>query len=176
MPPPVPKQRAFPNLNKGSRSVASGFQGAWQTKELTGIQTEFVEAYFKNGGVAADAAEKIGQPKAHGAGHMNSPRVLREIAVRGAIIAKGANITAEDVIHNLLRIGAAAEDAGQYAPAIKAQELVGKQIGMFIERSININVDGNKAHLAALKARMAERVAHATTNVIPFKVDPFAGL
>jgi hypothetical protein len=77
--------------------------------------------------------------------------------------------------------------AGQCAPAVRAKELIGKHIGMFVDRSVVVNVgDPGKLHLealmAAMEARRRERDATVTDvavighDTLPPAVDPFAGL
>jgi hypothetical protein len=183
------KQRAFPNLNRGSKPkshtnikvLAEPPEGTtWpeDTPGYTPYRAAFVDAFFDSGGFAPDAMRAVAGPEgSHNHPQLlKNPNVLRAIARRAAIIAKGANITPEDVIESLQRIGNKAEDAGQYAPAIKAQELIGKQLGMFIERSLNINVDATQAHLHALKAKMEARKTSPKLIGQASTVDPFAGL
>jgi hypothetical protein len=60
--------------------------------------------------------------------------------------------------------------AGQCAPAVRAKELIGKHIGMFVDRSVVVSVgDPGKLHLEALMAAMEarRRERDATVTMLP---------
>jgi phage terminase small subunit len=52
-----------------------------------------------------------------------------------------SGITRADVMRRLLSLSEKAENAEQLGPAVRATELLGKEIGMFIERREQRNVD-----------------------------------
>lgn len=106
-------------------------------KGLTPKQQRFVAEYLKDlnatqaairSGYSAKTAEQIGS------------RLLRNVQVRSAVDAGQAKlagkleITAEKVMRDLEDMRRAALSADQFAPAIRAAELQGKHIGMFVER------------------------------------------
>jgi hypothetical protein len=43
-----------------------------------------------------------------------------------------------------------AQSAGQFGPAVRAEELLGKSVGLFIDRSILLSGTMNDSHIAAL--------------------------
>jgi hypothetical protein len=43
-----------------------------------------------------------------------------------------------------------AQSAGQFGPAVRAEELLGRSVGMFIDRSIQLSGTMNDSHIAAL--------------------------
>lgn len=64
-------------------------------------------------------------------------RLLRNVQVKGAVDAltkkraKRLEVTADGVVQDLLRLAEKAEAFGDYTPAIRARELVGKHLGIF---------------------------------------------
>lgn len=109
-------------------------------KALNPKQTRFVAEYLIDlnatqaairAGYSAKTAEQIGS------------RLLRNVQVRAAVdagIAKRAGkleITAEKVLKDIEDTRLAAAKELQYATALRACELQGKHIGMFVERSEN---------------------------------------
>ena len=42
------------------------------------------------------------------------------------------------------------QEAGQYGPAVRAEELLGRSIGMFIDRSLQLTGQLNDSHVTAL--------------------------
>jgi phage terminase small subunit len=117
------------------------------SKALNPKQQRFVAEYLKDLN-ATQAAIRAGYSK-HTAQEQGS-RLLSNAMVAAAV-AKGQNkiagkleITAEKVLKDLETMRKAALKAKQFAPAIRAAELHGKHIGMFVERtevsgSIDIN-------------------------------------
>jgi hypothetical protein len=71
-------------------------------------------------------------------------------------------ITLDRVQRRLDTISHNAEAAGQFGPAVRAEELLGKSIGMFIDRSIQLSGQMNDGHIQALldlaRRRQAEPV------------------
>ena len=66
------------------------------------------------------------------------------------------------VQRRLDEIGRAAQDAGQFGPAVRAEELLGKSIGMWIDRTLQLSGQLNSEHIQALielaRKRQAEPV------------------
>jgi len=106
-------------------------------RPITPKRQRFVEEYMKdlNG---TQAALRAGySPKA---AHVTACRLLKEanvqqsIAVRQAELSAKTGVTVEEIV-GLLRVrGGLAEAAGQYAASIKSAELLGKTLGLFIEK------------------------------------------
>jgi hypothetical protein len=71
-------------------------------------------------------------------------------------------VTPERIQRRLDELGRAAQEAGQFGPAVRAEELLGKSIGMWVDQSIQLSGQLNDPHLAALlelaKRRRAEPV------------------
>lgn len=63
---------------------------------------------------------------------------LDEIQQRAVEIAE---ITRADVIRMLMEDRLEAKKNGQLSAAVRAAELLGKEVGMFVERRINANLD-----------------------------------
>jgi len=56
-------------------------------------------------------------------------RAVQECAVKGVALSR------ENVLNRLAILSAKAEDSGQMSAAIRAEELRGKELGMFVDRS-----------------------------------------
>ena len=91
---------------------------------------------------------------------------LQKPAVASAIKAEieriDAEVTPQRVHRRLDEIGRAAQEAGQYGPAVRAEELLGKSIGMWIDRSLQLSGQLNDSHVTALldlaRRRQAEPI------------------
>jgi len=117
---------------------------------LTRSQAEFVENFTTNPTVNPD-------PGGDGVSKMLAvPQVLVAVAKRQA----GLDVTVEEIVDNIVRISGKAEQAGMYMACLKAQELLGKYKGMWIEKSINVNIDLAKQHTDALIEKMKQRRAN----------------
>jgi hypothetical protein len=82
--------------------------------------------------------------------NLTKPHIRLEIARLKAENAREVDISPARVLRRLDAISQAAEADGQYAAAKGCEELIGKHIGMFIERSLNVSVSASSAHLEAL--------------------------
>jgi phage terminase small subunit len=104
---------------------------------MTPKQKRFVAEYLIDLN-ATQAAIRAGYTAANA--DVTGPRLLGNVGVAEAIgagIAKQAHkleITAEKVLRNLEEAREAAMASGQYGAAIRATELHGKHVGMFVER------------------------------------------
>ena len=63
------------------------------------------------------------------------------------------------VKNRLHEISHAAQDAGQFGPAVRAEELLGKSVGMFIDRSLQLTDQLNDSHITALLELARKRQA-----------------
>ena len=60
------------------------------------------------------------------------------------------DVTPVRVQRRLHDISHAAQEAGQFGPAVRAEELLGKSIGMWIDRSLALSGALNSEHVTAL--------------------------
>ena len=82
-----------------------------------------MRAGYSPGG-AAQSAKKL----------LTNAKIQAEIAKGQAKVANRLEITVEKVLGDLEELRVLAMAAGQYSPAARAAELLGKQIGMFVEK------------------------------------------
>jgi phage terminase small subunit len=124
---------------------------------LTLRQAKFAPEFVATNGNATEAAKRAGYSGswAHVAGHeaLKMPKVVAEI-VR---LTRKHEITSDRVLTRLDNLSTKAEEAGQIAAAVKAEELLGKSLGMWVERSMSVHVDMSAAHLEALRALSRRR-------------------
>src|SRR5215475_9946403 len=126
-------------------------------------QQRFVQQYAYLGN-AAEAARKAGyKPKAAkemGCENLTKPHV--RAAVDREMQRIGAEFTADRVQRRLDTISHNAEAAGQFGPAVRAEELLGKSIGMWIDQSIHLQGAMKDEHIQALidiaRKRQAEPI------------------
>ena len=73
-----------------------------------------------------------------------------------------AEVTPQRVQRRLDELGRAAQEAGQFGPAVRAEELLGKSIGMWIDQSLQLTGQLNDSHIQALielaRRRQAEPI------------------
>jgi phage terminase small subunit len=107
-------------------------------RDLTPKQQRFVAEYLKDLN-ATQAAIRAGYSATNA--DVTGPRLLGNVGIAAEIqkrqdkIAGKLELTAEKVLQDLEEVRAKALEGGQYAPAVRAIELRGKHIGMFVERS-----------------------------------------
>ena len=105
--------------------------------KFTTKQQRFVDEYLVDLN-ATQAAIRAGYSakRANAIGYDLLTKTDIQAAIRSAQteIKEKAQITTVEVLKNLSRISKAAEGAKQYGPAIRGQELIGKHIGMFVEK------------------------------------------
>ena len=128
-----------------------------------------------------------GSASARAAGYKPSPRVgqiavenLQKPAIVSALKRELARIELEispaRVQRRLDEISHEAQSAGQFGPAVRAEELLGRSVGMFIDRTLQLTGQLNDSHISALlelaRKRQAEPVdladddaANSTTKV-----------
>jgi hypothetical protein len=85
-----------------------------------------------------------------------------DLAVKAELARVALEITPDRVQRRLDMISHNAEAAGQFGPAVRAEELLGKSIGMWIDRSLQLTGQLNDSHVQALleiaRKRQAEPV------------------
>jgi phage terminase small subunit len=104
---------------------------------LNAKQQRFVDEYLKDLN-ATQAAVRAGYSE--NTANRVGPRLLSNVGIKKAIaaaqklVSQKTEIEVIDIINDLQRLAGKAERAGNFSSAIKCKELLGKQIGMFIER------------------------------------------
>jgi len=132
--------------------------------QLSLRQMRFVKEYahLGNGSEAARRAgykpgPRIGQIAVE---NLQKPAVVA--ALKEELARMELEVTPQRVQRRLHDISLAAQDAGQFGPAVRAEELLGKSLGMFIDRTLQLSGVINDSHVAALlevaRRRRAEPV------------------
>jgi len=139
--------------------------------QLSLKQQRFVREYAHLGN-ATEAARRAGYKQTNSISqiaHENLRKPLVASAIREEIQRIDAEVTPQRVQRRLDEIGRAAEEAKQFGPAIRAEELLGKSIGMFIDRSLQLSGLLNDGHVTALlelaKRRRAEPIDLADDEI-----------
>jgi hypothetical protein len=123
--------------------------------KLTLKQERFAKEYARNGN-GTGAAKKAGYKGSDPALATIAWENLRKPDVHAAVQQECARIeheidySAGRVRRRLDALSHGAEGEGQYATAVRAEELLGKAAGMFIDQSIQLRGDLSGDHLAAL--------------------------
>ncbi len=114
------------------------------TKELSQKQKRFGREYMIDfNAVAAYVRAGYSEKGARTAG----PRLLRDSRIRAYIAeleaeaTERAGLTVDGVLKNLREDRDAASKGGQFGPAVRADELMGKHLAMFTDVSKNVVVD-----------------------------------
>ena len=125
--------------------------------ELTLKQAAFAPEYVRAKGNGTKAAKAAGY--AESGAHVEASRLLRNPKVVAEIVrlTRKHEISADRVLTRLDNLSIKAEEDGQYSVSAKCEELLGKSLGMWIDRSVSVNLDLNGEHLRALQERMARR-------------------
>src|SRR5215510_11354034 len=120
--------------------------------QLSLKQMRFVKEYahLGNGSEAARRAgykpgPRIGQIAVE---NLQKPAVVA--ALKQELARIDADVSPQRVKNRLDEISHAAQDAGQFGPAVRAEELLGKSIGMWIDQSLQLLGTLNDSHIAAL--------------------------
>ncbi len=114
------------------------------TDELSQKQKKFGREYMVDFNVA-DAYVRAGYSKngaqSGGSRLLRDSRIQAYIAELEAEATERAGLTVDGVLKNLREDRDAARKAGQYGPAVRADELMGKHLAMFTDVSKNVVVD-----------------------------------
>ena len=116
-------------------------------KHLTPKQQAFVDNYvatFNASQSAIDAGYSPKSARMAGCENLTKPNISAAIANGLAKKRERRQFKPDDVLDSLLRLAVKAEQTNQLSPAIRAHELIGKQIGMFSDR---LQVDTQTTHL-----------------------------
>jgi hypothetical protein len=132
--------------------------------QLSRKQLRFVEQYAALGN-ASEAARRAGYKLGNSIGQQGYENLKKpEIAsaIRRELTKIDIHVTPVRVQRRLHDISHAAQEAGQFGPAVRAEELLGKSIGMWIDRSLQLTGQLNDSHVQALleiaRRRQAEPV------------------
>ena len=114
------------------------------TDDLNEKQKQFGREYMVDFDVSA-AYTRAGysEKSAQSAGSrlLRDPRMKAYIEELGVEAAERADLTIDSVLKNLREDRKAAREAGQYGPAVRADELLGKYLAMFTDVNKNVVVD-----------------------------------
>lgn len=124
---------------------------------LTLRQAAFAAEYVRHHGNGTRAAIAAGY--APSSAHVRASELVRHRKVKKHIekLSKRYEITAERVLTRLDNLSAKAEENGNYPAAVKAEQLLGQYLGMWIDRSVNLNLSLNDSHIDAIRALAARR-------------------
>jgi terminase small subunit-like protein len=114
-------------------------------------QERFIQAYARSGngaGAAREAGYKPAAAKQIAFENLTKPDVKAALSQEMARIA--LEVSPDRVRRRLDEISHAAQDAGQFGPAVRAVELLGRSVGMFIDRSLQLTGQLNDTHIQAL--------------------------
>ena len=145
-------------------------------------EQRFVAAYLENGGNGTEAAKAAGySPKT---AYSQAWRLLKRAEVAAAVqsgqtvainrAAKAASVTKAHVLKQLASDRKGARKAEQWGAAIRADELQGRELGMFAERHVLALEDDRRRLLAAVEPegpgvyqRVLERLAAGVVKALP---------
>jgi len=136
---------------------------AQRFRHLTIKQEKFIKAYARTGNGTQSARLAGYSDSSDGVLKQQAVENLRKPAVKQALKQELArvelDITPERVKRRLDQISHSAEAAGQFGPAVRAEELLGKSIGMWIDRSLQLQGVLKDEHVAALLELARKRQA-----------------
>ncbi len=148
---------------KPKRTMSEQTRQRMSRAHLSIKQTRFIKEYVASGN-GADAARRAGYAKAsadvQAAQNLVKPRIKSALAIEMA--RHEFKVTPLRVQQRLDEISHEAQSAGQFGPAVRAEELLGKSIGLFIDRSLQLTGQLNDSHVTALlelaRRRQAEPI------------------
>ncbi|MCH7776507.1 MAG: terminase small subunit [Gemmatimonadetes bacterium] len=139
------------------------------TEELSQKQKRFGREYMVDFNVAA-AYVRAGYSKngaqSGGSRLLRDPRIQAYIAELEAEATERAGLTVDGVLKNLREDRDAARAAGQYGPAVRADELLGKYLAMFTDVSKNVVVDDIPPEDAITDLCTQNGIVHETARVL----------
>jgi hypothetical protein len=120
-------------------------------------------AHLGNGVEAARRAGYKGSGNVLGVqAHHNLKHPKIASAIKQELAKIDVDVTPLRVKNRLHEISHAAQEAGQFGPAVRAEELLGKSVGMFIDRSLQLTGALSDSHITALldiaRRRQAEPI------------------
>ena len=138
-------------------------------EELSQKQKRFGREYMVDLNVAAayvraGYSEKGAQ--SGGSRLLRDPRIQAYIAELEAEATERAGLSVDGVLKNLREDRDAARAAGQYGPAVRADELLGKYLAMFTDVSKNVVVDDIPPEDAITDLCTQNGIVHETARVL----------
>ena len=132
---------------------------------LTRKQLKFIAEYchLENGTEAARRAGYKGSDNVLGVqAHHNLRHPKIASAIKQELAKVAVEVTPVRVQRRLHDISLAAQDAGQFGPAVRAEELLGRSVGMWIDRTLQLQGVLKDEHIQALldtaRRRQAEPI------------------
>ena len=104
---------------------------------LTPKQQRFVEEYMIDWNASAEARRagySARTANRTASENLSKPDISAAIAAGCKAMSEATGTTVVQVIEDLKRLQRKAEEQGDFAPAIKATELLGKHVGAFVDR------------------------------------------
>ena len=139
------------------------------TEELSQKQKKFGREYMVDFNVA-DAYARAGYSKngaqSGGSRLLRDSRIQAYIAELEAEATERAGLTVDGVLKNLREDRDAARKAGQFGPAVRADELMGKHLAMFTDVSKNVVVDDIPPEDAITDLCTQNGIVHETARVL----------
>ena len=157
------------------RTVSQETRQRQSRAQINRRQAKFVQEYAHTGNAtaAARAAGYTGNSNTLGVTAsrdlLGNPKVKAELARVEAQIA--VSITPDRVKRRLHEISHASEAAGQFGPAVRSEELLGKSIGMWVDQSLHLSGVLSDSHVAALLEIARRRQAEPVDLVDDIKVE-----
>jgi hypothetical protein len=146
-----------------SQEARQRMSRAHRSRHLTIKQERFIKAYahLGNGTEAArlagysNSSDNVLYQQAHQ--NLRKPRV--QAALKRELARIELNITPDRIKRRLDEISHEAQSAGQFGPAVRAEELLGRSVGMWIDRSIQLSGTMSDSHITALLELARKRQA-----------------
>jgi len=125
---------------------------------LTLKQASFAAEYIRHHGNGTRAAIAAGY--APSSAHVRASELVRHRKVRKHLdkLTRKHEITADRVLTRLDNLSLAAEESGNYPAAVRAEELIGKSLGMWVDRSVSVSLDLTGQHIEAIRALASRRI------------------
>ena len=133
---------------------------------LTQKQIRFIREYAIHGN-GAEAVRKAGySTSSKDVVYQQAKENLRKPLVKAEIerLSRGIapEITPARVQRRLDEISRESQEAGQYGPSVRCEELIGKSLGMWVDQTLQLTGALNDSHITALlelaKRRQAEPI------------------
>ena len=127
-------------------------------------QERFVKEYARSGN-GTNAAKKAGYRDGPGirvTAHRQLTKANVSQAIQGELARIALKVTPDRVQRRLDEISHEAQADGQYGPAVRAEELLGKSIGMWVDQSVNVTVSSE--HVQALLNQARQRQLEPIDN------------
>lgn len=93
------------------------------------------------GATASDACRAVGIDPRNSTRLMKNDEILRRVGELQERAAANVVISREWVLEQLIDNAAQAKQQGDIGPSNQALQLIGKEIGMFVDRSENVNIN-----------------------------------